>query len=130
MSDSGSKDAAAGLAGLAAHSKDAMSGLKGTVQTENEHTLSEAAGLRARGIPGSDRVGQRTTFDRAEFCRDVRLAYRPDWKVHLRAYQPATALPVLMARLFRMVNPVPNIAPNWNLAPTQDALVVRRPTNR
>ena len=31
-----------------------------------------------------------------------------------------------IARLFRTVNAVPNIAPSWNLAPSQDALVVRR----
>ena len=33
--------------------------------------------------------------------------------------------PAEIARLFRTVNPLPNIAPNWNLAPSQDALVVR-----
>lgn len=31
-----------------------------------------------------------------------------------------------IARLFRTGNPLPNIAPTWNLAPSQDALVVRR----
>jgi ElaB/YqjD/DUF883 family membrane-anchored ribosome-binding protein len=40
MGESGSRDAAAGLA---AHSKDAESGLKATGQAESEHTLSEAA---------------------------------------------------------------------------------------
>jgi putative SOS response-associated peptidase YedK len=34
--------------------------------------------------------------------------------------------PQEIARLFRTVNPMPNIAPNWNVAPSQDALVVRR----
>jgi len=34
--------------------------------------------------------------------------------------------PEAVARLFRTVNPVPNIAPNWNVAPTQPALAVRR----
>lgn len=33
--------------------------------------------------------------------------------------------PEEIARLFRTVNPVPNIRPTWNLAPSQDALVVR-----
>jgi putative SOS response-associated peptidase YedK len=33
--------------------------------------------------------------------------------------------PEEIARLFRTAGPVPNIAPNWNLAPTQDAMVVR-----
>jgi hypothetical protein len=40
MSESGSRDAAAGLA---AHSKDAVSGLHATVQTDDEHKLSEVA---------------------------------------------------------------------------------------
>lgn len=31
-----------------------------------------------------------------------------------------------MARYFETVNPVPNFAATWNLAPTQDGLVVRR----
>ncbi|MBU6499125.1 MAG: SOS response-associated peptidase [Rhodospirillales bacterium] len=35
---------------------------------------------------------------------------------------PAEAL----ARLFGTVNPLPNLAPSWNVAPTQPALVVRR----
>jgi len=34
--------------------------------------------------------------------------------------------PEAVARMFRTVNPVPNIAPNWNVAPTQPALAVRR----
>jgi len=39
----------------------------------------------------------------------------------------AAQLPAeLVARLFRTSGPLPNIAPNWNVAPTQDALVVRR----
>lgn len=40
MSDSGSKDAAAGLA---AHSKDAVKGLKATIGNESQHRLAEAA---------------------------------------------------------------------------------------
>jgi putative SOS response-associated peptidase YedK len=39
----------------------------------------------------------------------------------------AAQLPAeLVARLFRTVNPLPNLAPNWNLAPTQPAMVIRR----
>jgi len=39
----------------------------------------------------------------------------------------AAQLPAeLLARLFRTSGPLPNIAPNWNVAPTQSALVVRR----
>ncbi|HET6185016.1 MAG TPA: SOS response-associated peptidase [Acetobacteraceae bacterium] len=34
--------------------------------------------------------------------------------------------PEILARIFGTANPVPNIAPSWNLAPTQPALVVRR----
>jgi putative SOS response-associated peptidase YedK len=34
--------------------------------------------------------------------------------------------PEFIARLFRTVNALPNLAPNWNVAPTQDAMVVRR----
>jgi putative SOS response-associated peptidase YedK len=34
--------------------------------------------------------------------------------------------PEAVARIFRTVSPVPNIAPNWNVAPTQPALAVRR----
>ena len=34
--------------------------------------------------------------------------------------------PAEIARLFRTMNPLPNLAPNWNQAPSQDALVVRR----
>jgi hypothetical protein len=37
-------------------------------------------------------------------------------------FLPAEAI----ARLFRTVNPLPNLAPSWNVAPTQEALVVRR----
>jgi putative SOS response-associated peptidase YedK len=33
--------------------------------------------------------------------------------------------PDAIAALFRTVNPLPNAKPTWNLAPTQDALVVR-----
>jgi putative SOS response-associated peptidase YedK len=31
-----------------------------------------------------------------------------------------------LAEIFETVNPIPNRAPSWNIAPTQDALVVRR----
>ena len=34
--------------------------------------------------------------------------------------------PELVARLFRTTNPKPNVAPNWNTAPSQNTLVVRR----
>ena len=34
--------------------------------------------------------------------------------------------PELVARLFRTTNPTPNVAPNWNTAPSQNTLVVRR----
>jgi putative SOS response-associated peptidase YedK len=34
--------------------------------------------------------------------------------------------PKARARIFKTVNPLPNIEPSWNLAPTQPALVVRR----
>jgi putative SOS response-associated peptidase YedK len=34
--------------------------------------------------------------------------------------------PEAIARLFRTVNPLPNVEPTWNLAPSQDAMVVRR----
>jgi len=36
--------------------------------------------------------------------------------------------PEEIARIFRTVNPLPNIAPTWTLAPSQDAPVVRRHT--
>jgi putative SOS response-associated peptidase YedK len=39
----------------------------------------------------------------------------------------ASQLPAeLVARIFRTSNPLPNLAPNWNTAPSQSALVVRR----
>jgi putative SOS response-associated peptidase YedK len=37
--------------------------------------------------------------------------------------------PELIARLFGTVNPLPNLQPTWNLAPTDDAPVVRPATN-
>jgi putative SOS response-associated peptidase YedK len=33
--------------------------------------------------------------------------------------------PAFIARLFGTVNPLPDLKPTWNMAPTQDALVVR-----
>ena len=39
----------------------------------------------------------------------------------------ATFLPVeVAARLFHTVNPLPNVAPSWHVAPTNDAMAVRR----
>jgi putative SOS response-associated peptidase YedK len=38
------------------------------------------------------------------------------------AFLPAEAV----ARLFHTVNPLPNVPPSWNVAPSQDAMVVRR----
>ena len=38
------------------------------------------------------------------------------------AFLPAEAV----ARLFHTANPTPNVAPSWNVAPTQQAMVVRR----
>jgi putative SOS response-associated peptidase YedK len=37
------------------------------------------------------------------------------------SFLPAEAV----ARLFHTVNPIPNLPPTWNMAPTQDAMVVR-----
>ena len=37
------------------------------------------------------------------------------------SFLPAEAV----ARLFHTVNPIPNFPPTWNMAPTQDAMVVR-----
>jgi putative SOS response-associated peptidase YedK len=34
--------------------------------------------------------------------------------------------PELIARLFGTKNPLPNLKPTWNMAPTMSALVVRR----
>lgn len=38
------------------------------------------------------------------------------------SFLPAEAV----ARLFQTINPLPNVAPSWNVAPTQSAMVVRR----
>ena len=38
------------------------------------------------------------------------------------SFLPAEA----MARLFHTLNRLPNFSPTWNMAPTQDAMVVRR----
>jgi putative SOS response-associated peptidase YedK len=39
----------------------------------------------------------------------------------------ASFLPVeAIVRIFGTRNPLPNLAPSWNVAPTQDAAVVRR----
>ena len=38
----------------------------------------------------------------------------------------STLPPELVARLFATRNALPNLGPNWNTAPTQEALVVRR----
>ncbi len=32
----------------------------------------------------------------------------------------------LIRRLFTTIGDVPNLAPNWNVAPTQSAMVIRR----
>ena len=34
--------------------------------------------------------------------------------------------PEFIARLFQTVNALPSVAPSWNIAPSQDAIVVRR----
>ena len=39
-----------------------------------------------------------------------------------RLLLPAEAI----ARIFGTANPLPNLAPSWNVAPTQNAAVVRR----
>jgi putative SOS response-associated peptidase YedK len=38
------------------------------------------------------------------------------------SFLPAEAI----ARIFGTVNPLPNLAPSWNVAPTSDVAVVRR----
>lgn len=38
----------------------------------------------------------------------------------------STLPPEFIARLFATVGPLPNVAPSWNLAPSQEAMVVRR----
>src|ERR1035437_312296 len=38
------------------------------------------------------------------------------------SFLPAEAI----VRLFRTVNPLPNVAASWNVAPSQNAMVVRR----
>lgn len=38
----------------------------------------------------------------------------------------STLPPEFMARLFGTVNPLPNVAPSWNVAPSQPAMVIRR----
>jgi putative SOS response-associated peptidase YedK len=38
----------------------------------------------------------------------------------------STTPPEMVRRLVKSVNPVPNIAPSWNVAPSQQALAVRR----
>jgi len=38
------------------------------------------------------------------------------------SFLPAEAI----ARIFGTVNPLPDLAPSWNVAPTSDAAVVRR----
>jgi putative SOS response-associated peptidase YedK len=47
---------------------------------------------------------------------DVRMCGR------YASYLPAEAI----ARMFHTLNPLPNVAPSWNVAPTQSAMVVRR----
>jgi len=34
--------------------------------------------------------------------------------------------PALVRHVFRTSNPLPNVAPNWNVVPMQRAMVVRR----
>jgi putative SOS response-associated peptidase YedK len=46
----------------------------------------------------------------------------PSWCGCYASFLPAEAI----ARIFGTVNPLPNLAPSWNVAPTQGSAIVRR----
>jgi putative SOS response-associated peptidase YedK len=50
------------------------------------------------------------------------LGIAPSCAARYASFLPAEAL----ARIFGTVNPLPNLAPSWNVAPTSDCAVVRR----
>ena len=58
----------------------------------------------------------------------VRRRYRNHIVFHVWTLRQLLA-PDAIARLFGTVNPLPNLRPTWNLAPTQDAPVIRLATN-
>ena len=61
-------------------------------------------------------------------CPSVALAAPDqcsDYPAHVRRYASFLSAEAI-ARIFGTVNPLPNLALSWNVAPTQDAAVVRR----
>ena len=55
-------------------------------------------------------------------CAGISCARRAPCSGRLASFLPPEAIQAL----FRTTNPLPNAAPNYNMAPTQDALVARR----
>jgi putative SOS response-associated peptidase YedK len=52
----------------------------------------------------------------------IRAATIPPMSGRYASFLPAEAV----RRTFRTVNPLPNLEPSWNVAPTQTAPIVRR----